>query len=95
MFDMLDPSFIVYAALRHTSVYPPPPHPLAFENSVSQKPPKFATTCIHSLEVMIQVRFCFSDYVILEMLPSSFCHFPNVICSLYKSDQLSFFPLTC
>ncbi|XP_039128764.1 nucleolar protein 6 isoform X2 [Dioscorea cayenensis subsp. rotundata] len=43
-------------ALRHTSVYPPPPHPLAFENSVSQKPPKFATTCIHSLEVMIQLE---------------------------------------
>ncbi|KAJ0961338.1 hypothetical protein J5N97_000600 [Dioscorea zingiberensis] len=43
-------------ALRHTSIYPPVPHPLAFEKGVKPKPPKFATTCIQPLEVMIQLE---------------------------------------
>lgn len=41
-------------AFRHTSVFPPEPHPLAYGRN-SQRLPKFATTCIRSLEVMIQV----------------------------------------
>ncbi|KAM0914789.1 hypothetical protein ACQ4PT_011270 [Festuca glaucescens] len=43
------------SAFRHTSVYPPEPHPLAYEKS-SQRLPKFAPTCIRSLEVMIQLE---------------------------------------
>ena len=41
-------------AFRHTSVFPPEPHPLAYGKS-SQRLPNFATTCIRSMEVMIQV----------------------------------------
>ncbi|CAM0950126.1 unnamed protein product [Alopecurus aequalis] len=43
------------SAFRHTSVYPPEPHPLAYEKS-SQWLPKFAATCVQSLEVMIQLE---------------------------------------
>ncbi|KAG2623176.1 hypothetical protein PVAP13_3KG040362 [Panicum virgatum] len=45
----LDPAF------RHTSVFPPEPHPLAYGKS-SQRLPNFATTCIRSMEVMIQLE---------------------------------------
>ncbi|PNT65398.1 hypothetical protein BRADI_4g41717v3 [Brachypodium distachyon] len=45
----LDPAF------RHTSVFPPEPHPLAYEKS-SQRLPNFAATCVRSLEVMIQLE---------------------------------------
>ena len=41
-------------AFRHTSVFPPEPHPLAYGTN-SQRLPKCAATCIKSLEVMIQV----------------------------------------
>ncbi|KAJ1264900.1 hypothetical protein BS78_08G037300 [Paspalum vaginatum] len=43
------------SAFRHTSVFPPEPHPLAYGKN-SQKLPNFATTCIRSLEVMIQLE---------------------------------------
>ncbi|ONM34012.1 hypothetical protein ZEAMMB73_Zm00001d041900 [Zea mays] len=43
------------SAFRHTSVFPPEPHPLAYGRN-SQRLPKFATTCIRSLEVMIQLE---------------------------------------
>ncbi|CAN6330646.1 unnamed protein product [Urochloa humidicola] len=43
------------SAFRHTSVFPPEPHPLAFGKN-SQRLPNFATTCIRSLEVMIQLE---------------------------------------
>lgn len=42
-------------ALSHTSVFPPEPHPLAFEKGVASMP-KFATTCIQPIEVMIQLE---------------------------------------
>ncbi|XP_066362820.1 uncharacterized protein [Miscanthus floridulus] len=42
------------SAFRHTSVFPPEPHPPAYGRN-SQRLPKFATTCIRSLEVMIHV----------------------------------------
>ncbi|KAG2615037.1 hypothetical protein PVAP13_3NG027500 [Panicum virgatum] len=45
----LDPAF------RHTSVFPPEPHPLAYGKS-SQRLPNFTTTCIRSMEVMIQLE---------------------------------------
>uniref|UniRef100_A0A0E0F9V8 Nucleolar protein 6 n=1 Tax=Oryza meridionalis TaxID=40149 RepID=A0A0E0F9V8_9ORYZ len=44
----LDPAF------RHTSVFPPEPHPLAYEKRSSQRLPNFTATCMRSLEVMIQ-----------------------------------------
>uniref|UniRef100_A0A0E0BPH5 Uncharacterized protein n=1 Tax=Oryza glumipatula TaxID=40148 RepID=A0A0E0BPH5_9ORYZ len=44
----LDPAF------RHTSVFPPEPHPLAYEKRSSQRLPNFTATCMQSLEVMIQ-----------------------------------------
>uniref|UniRef100_A0A0D9XX81 Nucleolar protein 6 n=1 Tax=Leersia perrieri TaxID=77586 RepID=A0A0D9XX81_9ORYZ len=40
----LDPAF------RHTSVFPPEPHPLAYEKRSSQRLPNFTATCIQSLE---------------------------------------------
>ncbi|GJN30882.1 hypothetical protein PR202_gb19226 [Eleusine coracana subsp. coracana] len=43
------------SAFRHTCVFPPEPHPLAYGKS-SQRLPNFATTCIPSLEVMIQLE---------------------------------------
>ncbi|KAM3273556.1 hypothetical protein ACQJBY_043026 [Aegilops geniculata] len=43
------------SAFRHTSVFPPEPHPLAYEKS-SQRLPNFAATCVRSLEVMIQLE---------------------------------------
>ncbi|CAL4904049.1 unnamed protein product [Urochloa decumbens] len=43
------------SAFRHTSVFPPEPHPLAYGKN-SQRLPNFATTCIRSLEVMIQLE---------------------------------------
>uniref|UniRef100_J3NBP4 Nucleolar protein 6 n=2 Tax=Oryza brachyantha TaxID=4533 RepID=J3NBP4_ORYBR len=46
----LDPAF------RHTSVFPPEPHPLAYEKKSSQRLPNFTATCIQSLEVMIQLE---------------------------------------
>ena len=46
---------VVGVAFRHTSVLPPEPHPLAYENGFDRKPPNFTTTCIRPLEVMIQV----------------------------------------
>ncbi|KAG2615039.1 hypothetical protein PVAP13_3NG027500 [Panicum virgatum] len=47
--DGQDPAF------RHTSVFPPEPHPLAYGKS-SQRLPNFTTTCIRSMEVMIQLE---------------------------------------
>ncbi|WOK92270.1 nucleolar protein 6 isoform X1 [Canna indica] len=44
------------SAFRHTSVFPPQPHPLAYEKGLEKKPPKSATTCIQSLDVMIQLE---------------------------------------
>uniref|UniRef100_A0A0E0MK29 Nucleolar protein 6 n=1 Tax=Oryza punctata TaxID=4537 RepID=A0A0E0MK29_ORYPU len=46
----LDPAF------RHTSVFPPEPHPLAYEKKSSQRLPNFTATCMRSLEVMIQLE---------------------------------------
>nr|ABA95899.2 Nrap protein, expressed [Oryza sativa Japonica Group] len=46
----LDPAF------RHTSVFPPEPHPLAYEKRSSQRLPNFTATCMRSLEVMIQLE---------------------------------------
>ncbi|XP_062204390.1 uncharacterized protein LOC133906481 [Phragmites australis] len=43
------------SAFRHTSVFPPEPHPLAYGKN-SQRLPNFTTTCIRSLEVMIQLE---------------------------------------
>ncbi|XP_068637494.1 uncharacterized protein [Aristolochia californica] len=42
-------------ALRQTSAYPPVPHPLAYEKSFDRKLKEF-TTCIQSLDVMIQLE---------------------------------------
>lgn len=50
---MTESSF--HVAFRHTSVFPPQPHPLAYETKSGKKLPKSATTCIPTLEVMIQV----------------------------------------
>jgi hypothetical protein len=47
------PPFLM-TAFRHTSVLPPEPYPLAYEKN-SQRLPNFTTTCIPSLQVMIQV----------------------------------------
>ncbi|TVU51043.1 hypothetical protein EJB05_02447 [Eragrostis curvula] len=43
------------SAFRHTSVFPPEPHPLAYGKN-SQRLPNLAKTCIPSLEVMIQLE---------------------------------------
>ncbi|XP_066359298.1 uncharacterized protein [Miscanthus floridulus] len=54
--DQLDFCLLVDGqAFRHTSVFPPEPHPLAYGRN-SQRLPKFATTCVRSLEVMIQLE---------------------------------------
>ncbi|KAL2497823.1 Nrap protein [Abeliophyllum distichum] len=44
------------SAFRLTSVFPPPPHPLAYEDSVGVKPQNLTSTCIRPLEVMIQLE---------------------------------------
>ncbi|XP_022856582.1 nucleolar protein 6 [Olea europaea var. sylvestris] len=44
------------SAFRLTSVFPPQPHPLAYEDSVGVKPQKLTSTCIQPLEVMIQLE---------------------------------------
>ncbi|KAJ6837384.1 putative nucleolar protein 6 [Iris pallida] len=46
----LDPAF------RHTSVFPPEPHPLAFEKGTDKRIPKFVATCLQPVEVMIQLE---------------------------------------
>lgn len=46
----LDPAF------RHTSVFPPEPHPLAFEKDTDKRIPKFVATCLQPVEVMIQLE---------------------------------------
>ncbi|XP_062202451.1 uncharacterized protein LOC133904855 isoform X2 [Phragmites australis] len=43
------------SAFRHTSVFPPGPHPLAYGKN-SPRLPNFTTTCIQSLEIMIQLE---------------------------------------
>ncbi|RLN30373.1 nucleolar protein 6 isoform X2 [Panicum miliaceum] len=43
------------SAFRHTSVFPPEPHPLAYGKN-SQRLPNLATTCIRSMEIMIQLE---------------------------------------
>ncbi|GJN09003.1 hypothetical protein PR202_ga26968 [Eleusine coracana subsp. coracana] len=54
--DQLDFCLLVNGqAFRHTCVFPPEPHPLAYGKS-SQRLPNFATTCIPSLQVMIQLE---------------------------------------
>ncbi|KAG1341877.1 putative Nrap protein, expressed [Cocos nucifera] len=65
----LDPAF------RHTSVLPPEPHPLAYENDFDRKPPNFTTTCIRPLEVMIQLEGSGNwplDHVAIEKTKSAF-----------------------
>lgn len=64
----LDPAF------RHTSVFPPEPHPLAFEKGV-RNPPKLTTTSIQPLEVMIQLEGSGNwplDSVAIEKTKSAF-----------------------
>ncbi|XP_058203869.1 uncharacterized protein LOC131318082 [Rhododendron vialii] len=46
----LDPAF------RFTSVFPPKPHPLALEKGVKQRFQSLTSSCIQSLEVMIQLE---------------------------------------
>ncbi|KAG8093698.1 hypothetical protein GUJ93_ZPchr0012g20382 [Zizania palustris] len=46
----------LHPAFRHASVFPPEPHPLAYKKTYSQRLPIFTTTCIQSLEVMIQLE---------------------------------------
>ncbi|PKA50392.1 hypothetical protein AXF42_Ash013481 [Apostasia shenzhenica] len=43
-------------AFRHTAVFPPEPHPLAYERGISNKTPKFAATCVEPLKVLIQLE---------------------------------------
>lgn len=65
----LDPAF------RHTSVFPPQPHPLAYETKSGKKLPKSATTCIPTLEVMIQLEGSGNwplDSVAIEKTKSAF-----------------------
>ncbi|KAG6473342.1 hypothetical protein ZIOFF_067257 [Zingiber officinale] len=65
----LDPAF------RHTSVFPPQPHPLAYETKYGKKLPKSATTCIPTLEVMIQLEGSGNwplDSVAIEKTKSAF-----------------------
>ncbi|XP_064957513.1 uncharacterized protein LOC135581344 isoform X1 [Musa acuminata AAA Group] len=62
-------------ALRHTSVFPPQPHPLAYEKGVNKKPSKLATTSIQSLDVMIQLEGSGNwpvDRVAIEKTKSAF-----------------------
>ncbi|KAF9609709.1 hypothetical protein IFM89_018157 [Coptis chinensis] len=44
------------SAFRFTSVFPPEPHPMAYEKDVSRKSPKFSPTCVQPLKVMIQLE---------------------------------------
>ncbi|PKU81278.1 nucleolar protein 6 [Dendrobium catenatum] len=44
------------AAFRHTAVFPPEPHPLVYEKGSAKNVPKFTTTCIKPLTVMIQLE---------------------------------------
>lgn len=46
----------LHPAFRHTSVFPPEPHPLAFEKGIGNRVPKSAPTCIQPVEVMIQLE---------------------------------------
>ncbi|XP_020099122.1 nucleolar protein 6 isoform X1 [Ananas comosus] len=65
----LDPAF------RHTSVFPPEPHPLAFEKSSNKRPPNFVATCLQPLEVMIQLEGSGNwpmDHVAIEKTKSAF-----------------------
>lgn len=61
-YSIPQPSFkctLLFSAFRHTSVFPPEPHPLAYGNGVDLKSLKLALRCIKPLEVMIQVRTIF------------------------------------
>ncbi|XP_057967920.1 uncharacterized protein LOC131157627 isoform X2 [Malania oleifera] len=65
----LDPAF------RFTSVYPPEPHPLAYEKGGVSKLQKLTSTCIQPLEVMIQLEGSGNwplDEVAMEKTKSAF-----------------------
>ncbi|XP_020572255.1 nucleolar protein 6 isoform X2 [Phalaenopsis equestris] len=44
------------AAFRQSAVFPPEPHPLIYEKGIAKTLPKFTTTCIKPLTVMIQLE---------------------------------------
>ncbi|RRT62347.1 hypothetical protein B296_00042646, partial [Ensete ventricosum] len=65
----------LHVALRHTSVFPPQPHPLAYEKGVNKKPSKLASTSIQSIDVMIQLEGSGNwpvDHVTIEKTKSAF-----------------------
>jgi U3 small nucleolar RNA-associated protein 22 len=63
------------SAFRRTSVCPPSPHPLAYEKNANNRIKKVSSTCIQSLEVMIQLEGSGKwplDEVALEKTKSAF-----------------------
>jgi hypothetical protein len=71
--DLIEHLFVLLwcmiSAFRHTSVFPPMPHPLATDREKQQYSKISVPTCIQTLEVMIQVRKtillfvqCFIEY---------------------------------
>ncbi|KAK6922708.1 Nrap protein, domain 6, partial [Dillenia turbinata] len=63
------------SAFRFTSVFPPEPHPLAYENGATPKLQKLLSTCIQPLEIMIQLEGSGNwplDAVALEKTKSAF-----------------------
>ncbi|XP_047334495.1 nucleolar protein 6 [Impatiens glandulifera] len=65
----LDPAF------RHTSVFPPEPHPVAVEKGVNLKKKQLTSTCLQPLEVMIQLEGSGNwpkDDIALEKTKSAF-----------------------
>lgn len=62
--NILISSLLVLSAFRHTSVFPPEPHPLAFEKSSNKRPPNFVATCLQPLEVMIQVIYMIFSFLL-------------------------------
>ncbi|PSS30826.1 Nucleolar protein [Actinidia chinensis var. chinensis] len=63
------------SAFRFTSVFPPRPHPLAVEKTVNLRLQKFTSSCIHPLEVMIQLEGSGNwpmDEVAIEKTKSAF-----------------------
>ncbi|PSR88048.1 Nucleolar protein [Actinidia chinensis var. chinensis] len=63
------------SAFRFTSVFPPRPHPLAVEKSVNLRLQKLTSSCIHPLEVMIQLEGSGNwpmDEVAIEKTKSAF-----------------------
>ncbi|KAH9309820.1 hypothetical protein KI387_037731, partial [Taxus chinensis] len=64
------------SAFRHTSVFPPMPHPLAKEKVQQEKSHKLISTCVQPLEVMIQLegsgKWPIGD-IAVEKTKSAFC----------------------